>query len=42
MAHLEINSMAEVHLFGQELNGETFAICKSNLYIKNLCYPIIE
>jgi type I restriction-modification system DNA methylase subunit len=29
---LEINSKAEVHLFGQELNGETFAICKSDLY----------
>ncbi len=32
---LEINSMAEVHLFGQELNGETFAICKSDLYMKS-------
>jgi type I restriction enzyme M protein len=28
---LEINPNAEVHLFGQELNGETFAICKSDL-----------
>ncbi len=32
---LEINLMAEVHLFGQELNGETFAICKSDLYMKS-------
>ncbi len=32
---LEINPMAEVHLFGQELNGETFAICKSDLYMKS-------
>jgi type I restriction enzyme M protein len=31
----EINPMAEVHLFGQELNGETFAICKSDLYMKS-------
>ena len=29
---VEINKHAEVHLFGQELNGETFAICKSDLY----------
>jgi type I restriction enzyme M protein len=32
---LEINSMADAHLFGQELNGETFAICKSDLYMKS-------
>src|SRR5713101_9545868 len=32
---LEINPMAEVHLFGQELNGETFALCKSDLYMKS-------
>ena len=32
---LEINPMAEAHLFGQELNGETFAICKSDLYMKS-------
>jgi type I restriction enzyme M protein len=32
---LEINSKAEAHLFGQELNGETFAICKSDLYMKS-------
>src|SRR6202022_2220000 len=31
----EINPNAEVHLFGQELNGETFAICKSDLYMKS-------
>ncbi len=33
---LEININAEVHLFGQELNGETFAICKSDLYMKSV------
>jgi type I restriction enzyme M protein len=33
---LEINHNAEVHLFGQELNGETFAICKSDLYMKSI------
>src|SRR6266852_1122599 len=32
---LEINPMAEVHLFGQELNGETFSLCKSDLYMKS-------
>jgi type I restriction enzyme M protein len=32
----EINQHAEVHLFGQELNGETFAICKSDLYMKSI------
>jgi type I restriction enzyme M protein len=32
---LEINPRAEVHLFGQEVNGETFAICKSDLYMKS-------
>src|SRR6266568_8054566 len=32
----EINRHAEVHLFGQELNGETFAICKSDLYMKSI------
>src|SRR2546430_3431692 len=32
---LEINPKADVHLFGQELNGETFAICKSDLYMKS-------
>src|SRR5579875_3864966 len=30
-----INELAEVHLFGQEVNGETFAICKSDLYMKS-------
>src|SRR5207244_11378858 len=34
-ASREINPQAEVHLFGQELNGETFAICKSDLYMKS-------
>src|SRR5260370_14151890 len=32
---LEINRNARAHLFGQELNGETFAICKSDLYMKS-------
>src|SRR6266516_4604769 len=31
----EINPHAEVHLFGQEVNGETFAIRKSDLYMKS-------
>src|SRR5919106_1343344 len=29
-----INPKAEIHLFGQEVNPETFAICKSDLFIK--------
>lgn len=32
---LEINPQAEVHLFGQEVNPETFAVCKSDLYMKS-------
>ena len=31
---LEINPYADIHLFGQELNPETFAVCKSDLYMK--------
>ncbi|MDD4446526.1 MAG: class I SAM-dependent DNA methyltransferase [Methanothrix sp.] len=31
----EINPLAEVHLFGQEVNAETFAMCKSDLYMKS-------
>ncbi|HEV2582201.1 MAG TPA: class I SAM-dependent DNA methyltransferase, partial [Ktedonobacteraceae bacterium] len=31
----ELSKHAEVHLYGQELNGETFAICKSDLYMKS-------
>jgi type I restriction enzyme M protein len=31
----EINPLAEVHLFGQEVNPETFAMCKSDLYMKS-------
>jgi type I restriction enzyme M protein len=31
----EINPHADVHLFGQEINPETFAICKSDLYMKS-------
>ena len=32
----ELNPLAEIYLFGQEVNPETFAVCKSDLYIK---YP---
>ncbi|HET6882052.1 MAG TPA: class I SAM-dependent DNA methyltransferase, partial [Pirellulales bacterium] len=32
---LEINAKADVHLFGQEVNPQTFAVCKSDLYIKS-------
>jgi type I restriction enzyme M protein len=31
----KINENAEAHLFGQEVNPETFAICKSDLYMKS-------
>ena len=31
----EINPNADVHLFGQEVNPETFAVCKSDLFIKS-------
>jgi len=31
----ELNPRARVHLFGQEVNPETFAICKSDLYMKH-------
>ena len=30
-----INPSADIHLFGQEVNPETFAICKSDLYMKS-------
>jgi len=30
-----INAGAEVHLLGQEVNPETFAVCKSDLYMKS-------
>jgi len=30
-----INPGAQVHLFGQEVNPETFAICKSDLFMKD-------
>lgn len=33
---LDINPNANVHLFGQEVNPETFAICKSDLYMKSM------
>jgi type I restriction enzyme M protein len=33
---LELNSKAEVFLFGQEVNPETFAVCKSDLYMKSV------
>ncbi len=29
-----INANAEIHLFGQEVNPETWAVCKSDLYMK--------
>jgi type I restriction enzyme M protein len=32
---LKINSEADVHLFGQEVNPQTFAMCKSDLYMKS-------
>jgi len=32
---IEINQLADVHLFGQEVNPETFAMCKSDLYMKS-------
>ena len=32
---IEINTLADVHLFGQESQPETFAICKSDLYMKS-------
>jgi type I restriction enzyme M protein len=31
-----INSAADVHLFGQEVNPQTFAMCKSDLYMKSV------
>jgi type I restriction enzyme M protein len=31
----EINPHLQVHIFGQEINPETFAICKSDLYLKS-------
>jgi type I restriction enzyme M protein len=31
----EINPQADVYLFGQEVNPETFAVCKSDLYMKS-------
>ena len=30
-----LNPYADVHLFGQEVNPETFAICKSDLFMKS-------
>lgn len=32
---LEMNDRAEVFLFGQEVNPETYAVCKSDLYMKS-------
>jgi hypothetical protein len=31
----EINQNADVHLFGQEVNPETFSVCKSDLFMKS-------
>ncbi len=33
--HPGINPDADVHLFGQEVNPETFAVCKSDLFMKS-------
>lgn len=33
---LELNPKAEVFLFGQEVNPETFAVCKSDLYMESV------
>ncbi|MXY53024.1 MAG: SAM-dependent DNA methyltransferase [Gammaproteobacteria bacterium] len=30
-----VNQEADIHVFGQEVNPETFAICKSDLYMKS-------
>lgn len=30
-----VNAKADIHLFGQEVNPETFAVCKSDLFIKS-------
>ena len=30
-----LNAGADIHLFGQEVNPETFAICKSDLFVKS-------
>jgi len=30
-----INPSADIHLFGQEVNPETFAVCKSDLFMKS-------
>ena len=32
--HTQINPNAEIRLFGQEVNDETFAVCKSDMLIK--------
>ena len=31
-----VNPKADIHLFGQEVNPETFAVCKSDLFMKSL------
>ena len=30
-----VNGKADIHLFGQEVNPETFAVCKSDLFMKS-------
>ncbi len=35
LARDPVNDKAEVHLFGQEVNPETFAVCKSDLFMKS-------
>jgi len=32
---LELNARSEVYLYGQEVNPQTFAVCKSDLYMKD-------
>ena len=32
---LEINSNLQIYLYGQEVNPETYAVCKSDLYMKS-------
>ncbi len=31
-----VNGDADIHLFGQEVNPETFAVCKSDLFMKSI------
>jgi len=31
-----LNPQAQIYLFGQEVNPETYAVCKSDLYLRRL------